>query len=223
MIIYKPVVEATRTIIMPAAQPSAVSKQSARAAESTEAILNAAIELVAAEGAKASIHAIAKRAGFSHGLVMARFGSKAGLIQAVTKQVQKRFLQRVTRDHQMPGGLASLNAAIRSFLAQASTDSASRAFYVLLGEALGSDREIRSAFVAADRAFRTYLERMIVEAQANGEIDAAVRPAVLAALIVGMLRGLALQLRVNSDAFDREAVCVQAIQLVGGLARQDAG
>lgn len=199
-----------------------VNKQSARAAESTEAILTAAIELVATEGAKVSILAIAKRAGFSHGLVMARFGSKAGLIQTVTQSVQKRFLQRVTRDHKMPGGLVSLNSVISSFFAQTQADPASSAFYVLLGEALGTDPAVRSAFVAADKAFRSYIERMIVEGQLNAEISDAVCPVAASALIVGMLRGVAFQLRVNPSAFDREAAKAEALHLIGGLSRRPA-
>lgn len=202
---------------MPLKATSELSPQACKSTDSTNAILRAAIELIAAEGAKASIMSIAQRSGFSHGLVMARFGSKAGLIRAVTREVQVRFQKRVAAGHGGAGGIAALKATVNAVFSDDQSDPIGGAFFVLLGEAVGPDKTIRKAFVKADQAYRTYIERMIMEAQSRAEIDKKVNPAALSALIVGMLRGVLFQTKVNPDGLDRKATRLETLALLERL------
>jgi AcrR family transcriptional regulator len=190
--------------------------QAERSAASTEAMLAAAIELIIEHGARVSLAAIGQRAGFSHGLVLARFGSKAQLIHKVTREVQNRFAANVAAATHNLTGFAALEAAINVFFSETATKSAQGlAFYVLLGEAVGPDAEIREAFVAADKAFRAFIERMLIEAKS--EIDPAVDIGAVAALLVGMLRGVGMQARVNPNAIELERARCAAIDLARRL------
>jgi AcrR family transcriptional regulator len=199
-------------------RPPARRLQAERSAASTEAMLSAAIELILDQGARVSMMAIGQRSGFSHGLVLARFGSKAGLIKAVTREVQHRFVEGVTSASQGAKGLTSLLGLVDAFFAALGERSTiGRAFYVLLGESLGPDPHLRAAFVRADEAFRHYVQRMLEEAQATGEVDSSVSAPATAILLVGMLRGVAMQYCVNPAAFETDDVRAQARALVERL------
>lgn len=60
--------------------------------EKQENILNAALELFAKEGFKAtSTNKVARKAGVSEGLVFKHFENKAGLLEAILKEGEKKF------------------------------------------------------------------------------------------------------------------------------------
>jgi AcrR family transcriptional regulator len=181
-------------------------------------MLNAAIELILEHGARVSMAAIGQRSGFSHGLVMARFGSKAGLLKAVTREVQRQFVAKVTSGAQGAKGLDGLLKLVDAFFRKSTSGSMiGSAFYVLLGEALGPGPDIRQVFVGADEAFRRYVGRMLDEAKVLGEIETTVSAHEMSALLVGMLRGVAMQARVNPRAFDTDALRRETRSLIEGL------
>ncbi|MEZ5297594.1 MAG: helix-turn-helix domain-containing protein [Ilumatobacteraceae bacterium] len=64
------------------------SRQAERSHRSSEALLDAAAELISEGGlGSMTFAAIGDRAGYSRGLVTARFGSKAGLVGALVRRV----------------------------------------------------------------------------------------------------------------------------------------
>lgn len=192
--------------------------QAERSAASTEAMLTAAIELILEHGARVTMAAIGHRSGFSHGLVMARFGSKAGLLNAVTREVQHQFVAKVTSASQGATGVDGLLGLVDAFFRRSANGATvGNAFMALLGEALGPDPAIRHAFVGADEAFRRYVGRMLDEAKALGEIEATVSTHEMSALLVGMLRGVAMQVRVNPEAFDPDALRLEIRSLIERL------
>jgi len=189
-----------------------------RSSASTEAMLNAAVELILEHGARVSMMAIGRRSGYSHGLVLARFGSKAGLIGAVTHRVQRHFTDRLTPELAEAQGLDGLLRLVDTFFADSREQAPiSQAFYVLLGEALGADRDLREAFARADEAFRRYVAAFLEQAQALAELDPAFAPATAAALVVAMLRGTAMQLHINPDAFDAKEAHREVCQFIERL------
>lgn len=188
---------------MTAMGPRQRRSQAERSAASSAAILNAAVELFFEEGTRASMVEIGRRSGFSHGLVMARFGSKDGLISAVTEEIHRRFRTEVVEQLGNARGFDALTRFIDAYCASLMSKSLStNAFFVLLGEALGPNPVIRETFVEVDLAFREILTRMIDEAKADGHIGAGLPTASLAVLLVGMLRGIGIQSRFNPDAID---------------------
>lgn len=205
---------------MSAQDPPTRRRQIEQSAASTAAILNAAIELIIEQGGKVSMMAIGRRSGFSHGLVLARFGSKAGLIEAVLREAQRRFAEIVnTATVETKGGMAKLHCLIDAFCGSASTEG--NAFFVLLGESLGPDPRLRVAFIRADETFRRYVQVMLQKAQTLGEIDPSIGTHAMATLLVGMLRGVAIQYCVNPVAFEIEAIRAEAHAFVARLGESE--
>lgn len=179
--------------------------QAERSAASSAAILNAAVELFFEEGTRASMVEIGRRSGFSHGLIMSRFGSKDGLIAAVTYEIHRRFRTEVFETLEGKRGLAALNGFIDAYCASLRSDSLSaNAFFVLLGEALGPNMVVRHAFAEIDTVFRDILAAMIEQGKADGDIRSDLPTGGVTALLVGMLRGIGVQSRVNPGAIDIE-------------------
>jgi AcrR family transcriptional regulator len=186
-------------------------------------MLSAAIELVIEHGASVSMMAIGRRSGFSHGLVMARFGSKAGLIRAVTEKVQSEFAAAVNTAIGDAKGFAGLVGVVNGFFAgRAETSTAAAAFYVLLGESMRNDPELREAFVRADESFRRFVGRFLRQARDDGELDPSVSIPAAAVLIVGMLRGTAMQGVLNPEALPAETVRREALSLINRLRRNSS-
>jgi AcrR family transcriptional regulator len=206
------------------APPSASRRgKQQRSSLSTEAMLNAAIELVIEHGASVSMMAIGRRSGFSHGLVMARFGSKAGLIRAVTEKVQSEFAAGVNKAIGDATGFAGLLGVVNAFFAaRAETSTAAAAFYVLLGESMRNDPDLREAFVRADESFRRFVGRFLRQARDDGELDPSVSIPAAAVLIVGMLRGAAMQGVLNPEVLSADAVRRQALSFVNSLRRRSS-
>ncbi|MBI1179729.1 MAG: TetR family transcriptional regulator [Alphaproteobacteria bacterium] len=202
----------------PAQKKAPRRTQEDRSAESSAAMLQAAVELFAEQGSRVSLMEIGRRSGFSHGLVLARFGSKAELIRTVTKAIQKDFARTVAASAENKKGLAALTATIDAFFRQhESRRIMGRAFVVLLGEAVGPNTEIREVFVAADQAFRDFVARSLNDAKTLREIDDDVPSDAVAVVIVGTLRGIALQLAVGAGGLDMAAVRAQTHAMVRAL------
>jgi AcrR family transcriptional regulator len=196
-------------------KPPTRRRQVDRSAASTAAMLDAAIELIIEQGANISMMAIGQRSGFSHGLVLARFGSKAGLNEMIAQEALKRFTEIVDAATLDAKGLAKLHGLIdTSFQSRLPV---SKAFYVLLGAALGPDPQLRTAFAHADKAYRSYIQGLFQDAQAMGEIDRSIDTEAMATLVVGMLRGVGMQYFIDPEALKLGAVGTQAHALIDHL------
>jgi AcrR family transcriptional regulator len=194
--------------------------QGERSAASTAAMIDAAIELILEQGARVSMMAIGQRSGFSHGLVLARFGSKAGLIEAVAHEARRRFAASFDSEADETTGIEKVRGLIDAFLSPPST--AGKAFSILLGESLGPDPLLRDVFVRADEALRQYVQAHLEEARSVGDIDPTTCTSSAAVLLVGMLRGVAMQYCVNPNAFDIEALRAQAHGFLASLGNSKA-
>lgn len=175
-------------------------------------MLDAAIALISEKGARVSMMSIGERSGFSHGLVLARFGSKGALLEAVAREVQRRFADGVAATSDGATGLAKLHAIIDAYLRTPSNDE--RAFYILLGESLGPEPHLHAAFARADTSFRQYIENALKEAQQLGQIDTELDSSTASVLFVGMFRGIAIQYLVNSSAVEMDFLRTAAHEMV---------
>jgi len=189
--------------------------QPERSASSTEAMLDAAVNLFARFGSQASLKAIGEQAGFSHGLVLARFGSKAGLISEVSRRIHRHFRNEVDEAAQGSIGLASIRAIVDVFFKRIESGSdEDNAFMVLLAEAQGPDELLRKIYARSDAGFRLLLETRLKEAFDRGELIEHVSPEAMAIVIVGMLRGISLQLRLNGGELDLAAAKSQVFLIL---------
>jgi len=181
------------------------NKQQLRSSRSTHALLEAAAELIGEGGLDAlTFAAIGERAGYSRGLVTARFGSKAGLIDALIDRIVTQWSQKSvfpqTRGRDGLDGAMLLMDAIGE---RAAAESHSlRVLYVLMFEAIGPDDELKRRFAKFHEEFRASFEHYIVKGLGDGSISESVDPVAEAAVIVGALRGLGYQWLLDAENFD---------------------
>ena len=172
-------------------------------------MLDAAVKLIERHGSsRTTLAQIGEASGYSYGLVSHRFGSKEALVRAVTRQLQLTFAHNEMGEVDRLSGLDALITVAQRYVRAAASRNRN-ALYVLIGEALGPVPEIRAEMAAADRNFRLGMRRFIDQGIKSGEIRAEVDPDAQAALLIGTLRGLAIQRLLDPAAFDLEAVCAE--------------
>jgi AcrR family transcriptional regulator len=191
--------------------------QDERRERSESRMLAAAIELFGRQGSgRTTLVEIGKVAGYTHGLVGHRFGSKSGLVRRLIKNLQRDFTRRqLTEITERRAGLEALLEVVRSSLnlmAEGTTSArVIRALTVLAGEALGPVPEILGDVIGLNRNFKLVLRRLIEQGIAAGEIRKDARPADQAALIVGMLRGIEIQWCQDSDSIPLDSIINEVI------------
>ncbi|MGC7100450.1 TetR/AcrR family transcriptional regulator [Amycolatopsis lurida] len=169
--------------------------------ESAEAALvAAAADVVVESGVRSlTLAQIGQRAGYSRGIVTHHFGSKKGLIDALARALQERFVPGLDG---FPPGFDRLLALIDGYLgALAEPAHAGRAFLLLWAEA-AADVELAPIFRERDSVFRADIAADIAAGIAAGTIRAGACPADVAATVVGQLRGIGMQCLLDPDALD---------------------
>jgi AcrR family transcriptional regulator len=198
--------------------------QRERSERSTRALLDAAGEVIADVGYEnMTLAAVGERAGYSRGLVTARFGSKENLLRALVERMTAGWTHRnvLPRTAGRPGldGVVTLLDAIR---AQAQEDPrALRVLYALMFEALGPNPDLRAHFVEFHHIFRNDIARMLRKGIRDGSIRRDVDPAAESVCIVGGLRGVAYQWALDPEAFDPVAALAYLTRITGSRLRRD--
>ncbi|HMC81415.1 MAG TPA: TetR/AcrR family transcriptional regulator [Acidimicrobiia bacterium] len=172
---------------------------------STRRLLDAAGELIVEGGYEAmTLAAVGERAGYSRGLVTARFGSKDQLLKALVERIIDRWNHRnVLPRAEGSSGREAIVILLDAITEQVARDpSAIRVLYALMFEALGPVPELRSTFVAFHSTMRADLARLVRKGLRDGSVRPGTSPANEAALIVAGLRGVAYQWRLDPDGFD---------------------
>jgi len=179
-----------------------------RSERADRAILRAATTLISRQGySKTTLAQIGAEAGYSAGLVSHRFGSKEGLLRELVGRITSRFYE----DQILPAvhgrtGVEAICAFVEAYLGELLLrEERMRALYVLMGETLGPVAEVRAIFAELDKGFRDRVRQWLEEGLASGEIRRGIDPAVEAAIVVGQLRGTALQWLIAPQCFDLAA------------------
>jgi AcrR family transcriptional regulator len=179
--------------------------QQERTERSTRALLDAAADLIVEGGFESlTFAAIGERAGYSRGLVTARFGSKSALVEALIDRIVTTWSHRnvLPRTHRR-SGLDSVGILLDAIRRQAERDpSGLRVLYALVFEALGSDDELRTRFAKFHETMRVDVARMIAKGQRDGTVPRGLSPEREATLVVAGLRGLGYQWLLDPDRFD---------------------
>jgi AcrR family transcriptional regulator len=175
--------------------------------EAERRLLAAAVRLVGEQGLdRLTLADVGEAAGYSRGLPAHYFGSKAGLIVALARHLVESFGRALERTEYHRPGLAHLLGAAAFYFDSARKDpGASRALFVLLGDAL-SNPLIRDQIAALNarsaRAFEANLRAAIAAGEVRPEIDAAAQ----GFLVLSALRGAVGQWLLAPDAIDLGAV-----------------
>src|SRR6476660_8187533 len=168
-----------------------VAKQ-ARSEMSTAKLLDAAAELISEGGyERMTMAAIGKRAGYSHGLVTARFGSKEGLLWAlVERMVNDWRAESLGPSIENQSSIDALHTMLE-LLGKSWRQSPTRmrALYILMFEALLPVPLLHEHMAELHEDLRRSVEDTITRSIDEGITSRDVDAAVAARLIVGALRG----------------------------------
>jgi len=194
-----------------------VNRQAERSERSTEALLDAAAELIAEGGLSSmTLAAIGERAGYSRGLVTARFGSKAGLVDALIRRVwgQLHAARVVPLAHGRPG-LQEILELIGALTYETDAHERDvRALLALMFEALGPDPDLRARMVEFHDSMRSEIAAALRAGVEDGSVRVDADADAAAALIVSAMRGFAYQWLLDSDSIDLTACYAELGDLV---------
>ncbi len=176
--------------------------QQERRAASDEQLLKGAVGLIAKRGSNFSLAEVGRCSGFSHAMAGARFGSRAEFIRNVRMTIRQQ-----SYDTWEPH--ASARRPIDAFDAYldwvSHADEGGRALYVLLTEALTLESPDRADYAEHNLQLRQAFEQSIDETRI-GKHPRDVNTETIALVLVGMLRGIAIQWLLEGDAINLEQV-----------------
>jgi AcrR family transcriptional regulator len=179
-----------------------------RSQESTRRLLDAAAELVAERGyAGATIAAIGERAGYSRGLVSARFRSKDNLMWALVQRTTDVWFSRLLSPPDAGTGLERLLELVEVIGDHAAADAqALRVLERLIFEASGTNHELQERFVESQRHMVSTFADVVRRGITDGSVKAGVDPVAEAELLVATLRGISYQWFLYPDDIDIPAL-----------------
>ena len=189
---------------MATAEVERPNKQQERTERSTNALLQAASELIVEGGFDSlTFAAIGERAGYSRGLVTARFGNKDGLIEALIERIVTTWSHKnVLPQTKGQPGMQRVVRLLGAIRAQAERDPAGlRVLYALMFEA-GGDQDLRERFARFHESMRADFEAGVKAGKRDGTVRADVNARREGVFLVAALRGIAYQWQLDPDEFD---------------------
>lgn len=166
--------------------------QAERTAASDKAMLDAAMELILERGMeRTTLAAIGEKAGYSRGLATYRYGSKAGLFQEVSSNVQRlwsHFMMDAVAESTGVDALCLAASAFQEFVQQ--FPQKIRVLHILYYGGASPNSDVRGL---AKQAFSRQIadaERWVEEGIANGSICQDLDPRSVAAQYVAHIAGL---------------------------------
>ena len=166
-----------------------------RRAEAEARLLATARQLIARRGwAGTTLADVGVAAGYSRGLAGHYFGSKAGLLRAITEQINNSMMQEVSKAPATEPGLAAILAFVGVYLGRKDSKwTNTRSLLNLMTHALLEGSEHANLMVHFNVSMFRYLEDNIRAGIARGEIHKSISPVVGAEFVIGTLRGMMLQ------------------------------
>ena len=170
-----------------------------------------------------TLAAVGERAGYSRGLVTARFGSKDQLLKTLVERIIDRWNHRnVLPRTEGTSGREAIVILLDAITEQVERDPTDvLVLYALMFEALRPIPELRSTFVEFHATMRADLAAFVRKGLRDGSIAPGTSPTKEAALIVAGLRGIGYQWRLDPDGFEplpalRHLVSTTESRLRGG-------
>lgn len=178
--------------------------QAQRRMASEQQLVNAALRVLAHKGwVGMTLAEVGKSAGVSRGLASHHFGNKAGLLRALTLQINQSFDEAMQVLPPSKPGLEAVLNYVSVYLGRKDRKwTNTRTLLLLMAEALIEGSE--NAGVLADYMKRMfdYLEENIRIGIEAGEIRHDVSPRLSAETVIGTLRGVMLQRLVEAERLD---------------------
>lgn len=190
------------------AEETAPRTQAERSAQSDAAMIEAAKALILERGTeKTTLQLIGERAGYSRGLASYRFGTKAGLFQAVGKSVLRHWMSHLDRavDGQVGvEAMCSAAEAYRRFVEKWPDEI--RVLHILLCEAASPRSEFRQI---ADESYERQREDVagwVRRGMERGSVRADADPQSEGARYVAYISGMTYLWLISPGAIDWQKV-----------------
>jgi AcrR family transcriptional regulator len=185
--------------------------QQQRRSETEQRVLAAAMALIAERGSRGvSLAEVGRLAGYSSGIVSHHFGGKQQLLAAVVKHAQ-------LFDHLVTGscGLDQLSSLISTYLTTFRERApAPQAFLLLWSEAVASDPVLAPLFAERDAWFRSLLASYVRSGIDDGSIRADADPEAVAVSVLGLLRGIGMQLISTAEQAPLDLIVSQIVGIL---------
>lgn len=183
----------------PSQRPEQRRTQAERRADSEQRLLRASAELIVEQGlAGTSLADIGRRAGASHALVNHRFGSKDELVDRIIEAATAYYAESARVRIGRNTGLEALLGTCALYLDLIEDENPlGRVHVVMWSEAIANSATRRPAQLEWDRQFRTFVSGLIEDGVAEGSIRSDVQVEETALMLVGALRGVAMQLMLD--------------------------
>jgi len=180
--------------------------QAERSALSDKAMLDAAVELVLEHGTeKTTLASIGERAGYSRGLATYRFGSKAGLYDALCKSISRSWLEYLQRGVGDKVGIEAMCAALDTIYKFVTESPAQgRVLQLLHCAAASPSSEFRETTVAIHKRQQSDVAEWVRQGQKRGEVRTDVEPDSIAAQYVAYITGMTFLWLISPQDFDFE-------------------
>lgn len=196
--------------------------QAQRRTDARERLLQAAAELIADEGLAAlTLADVGDRAGYSRGIANHHFGTKAGLVAELIRQVETAFADAVAPALRLDRPVDALAETANVFLRQVEDGKPiHRAFLVLWTAAITDHDDLDEAMKRSDERFRAGIVAEVRRGQDAGDITTELDATDFAVLFVGLLRGVGLQALLTPATIDIAAARAGVDQLLRHVFRQ---
>lgn len=179
--------------------------QQKRSSISTRKLLQATADLIAERGYEGTtLIEIGKRAGYSHGLVTRRFGTKANLVQSLIATLSKRFGHvEMSQTVGNAVGVDAIDTLLVSIRVNAEESPQSlRGFYALMFESLKPAVGLQEYVSGIHRDFLDDVEKAVAQGVETGRLAEGADPRELAELMMNLLRGLAFRWLLDAENVD---------------------
>jgi AcrR family transcriptional regulator len=165
-----------------------------------EEILGAAIACFARNGFhQTTMSDIAREAGISPGAIYRYFASKEDVILASAEARRQARAARFEAAEKKGGSLEVLDEVVHAYLARADRpDPIVRLGVQLFGEALHNS-SVRETILEGWEDVLARIAEIVSRAQAQGEINAALEPQVVALVVMAAVEGLAVHKTIDPD------------------------
>ncbi|MEH6547080.1 MAG: TetR/AcrR family transcriptional regulator [Sneathiella sp.] len=199
-----------------------------RRKDSNQRIIQAAMVLFAEHGyQRTTLIQIGLKAGYTGTLVSNRFGSKERVLRAVLALILNRFetsgnIDQPNNTSEAVPVAEQLSGFVVTYLEEvALRGTRIRALYVLMGEGMGSLPEITDEIAHVNEVFRGRISSFIETGKEKGEFKATLDILTTAVLIVGLLRGVAMQILVEPKSLPLEDLIAATQETVRSIVTID--
>lgn len=194
-------------------QPSTVQRdpngtpgltQAERTALSDRAMIDAAIDLILEHGTdKTTLAAIGEKAGYSRGLATYRFGSKAGLFDAVCKSISRQWLNYLKDGVRDKIGVDAMCAALDAFFSFVSDSPRNaRVLQILYCGAASPKSEYRQTSVNIHQRQQDDVVAWVRAGQKQGLVRHDANPQSVAAQYIAYISGMTYLWLINPDSIN---------------------